>query len=278
MNLTNSKTKKLTTVEVAPQLVAASGLCSAAIIQFTVPQIVQLSVQGTMPLPSPTLNQKMALFTRSIAPQTAITALQFVLVRKLREQIDFAFGAHPVNLSLAYGAASVPFIAGKYNMLTADVYAYFGRNSAACLEGRSRAAAAAQFWKQKIQPGFLWSFMRDSGSVGGGIVLGPLLSLWISKQMGTEGQPPTLALKFTGGVVSGSVCGLATQFFHNVALTAGRMAEFGTVPSTMQCMQQTLKEHGLRAAYLNFPFRVAIIAGWSAVLNVADPFSAVCLM
>ena len=54
------------------------------------------------------------------------------------------------------------------------------------------------------------------------------------------------------------------------------MAELGAAPSNVECMRQTLKEHGIRAAYLNFPFRVAIIAGWTAVLNVTDPFAVEC--
>lgn len=256
-------------LEVMPQLSIASFLCSAAIIEFTIPQIVRLSQQPNK-LPSPAFAQKMTLFARAIMPQTAITIVQFVLVRELRDKIDDITGARPMNLSLAYGAASVPLIAGKYNLLTADVYAFFGRKAT---ESKvSAGEAALRFWRQKIQPGLLWSFLRDSFAVGGGIVLGPIVSSWISKQMGKEGEAPSFVLKFTGGVLSGSVCGLATQLFHNAALTAGRMAELGQVPSTAQCMQQTIKEHGLRAAYLNFPFRVAIIAGWTAVLNVADPF------
>ena len=33
-----------------------------------------------------------------------------------------------------------------------------------------------------------------------------------------------------------------------------------------------LAGHGARAVYVNFQFRVAIIALWTGILNVADPF------
>ena len=51
------------------------------------------------------------------------------------------------------------------------------------------------------------------------------------------------------------------------------MAEHGEFPGNMECMRQTLREHGVRALYLNFRFRVAVIAGWTAVLSVTDPFA-----
>ena len=37
-------------------------------------------------------------------------------------------------------------------------------------------------------------------------------------------------------------------------------------------MRQLLAEHGARALYLNFPMRVGVIAGWSAILSVTQPF------
>ena len=40
----------------------------------------------------------------------------------------------------------------------------------------------------------------------------------------------------------------------------------------MACMRQLFAEHGVRALYLNFPMRVGVIAGWSAILNVLQPF------
>ena len=67
-------------------------------------------------------------------------------------------------------------------------------------------------------------------------------------------------------------CGLATQLFHNAALTAGRMAEAGTRPGTLEAMRLCIKEHGASALYVNYPYRVAVIALWTGILHVADPF------
>ena len=85
-----------------------------------------------------------------------------------------------------------------------------------------------------------------------------------------ETHAPT---KFAGGLGAGAACGLATQLFHNAALTAGRVAEStGEIPSAAAAMRTALAEHGARAVYVNFQFRVAIIALWTGILNVADPF------
>ena len=64
-----------------------------------------------------------------------------------------------------------------------------------------------------------------------------------------------------------------SQVFHNAALTAGRMAEAGESPGTLDCMRRLFAEQGFRALYFNFPFRVAIIAFWSGVLTVMQPLA-----
>ena len=210
--------------------------------------------------------------THCFAPQTAITATQFVLVRELAKVLDSTIGPQPVNLSLAYGVASVPLISAKYNLLTADVFAHFGKQPPVGPVHGSHAEALKVFWRQKIQPGLLWSFCRDSGSTGGAIVLGPILAKVVAQQLDPGQQSPGPALKFVTGMVTGSFTGFCTQVFHNAALTAGRMAGMGQNPGNLESMRVVFKEHGRRALYLNFQYRVAIIAFWSGVLNITNPF------
>ena len=88
----------------------------------------------------------------------------------------------------------------------------------------------------------------------------------------TGGDVTSPPIKFSGGLLAGSFCGLATQLFHNTALTAGRVVETGGSCGTVEAMQRVFAEHGARAIYVNFQFRVAVIALWTAILNVADPF------
>ena len=52
---------------------------------------------------------------RALGPQVGLTVVQFTAVRQLRELLDSTLGPKTVNLSLAYGTASVPLIAAKYN-------------------------------------------------------------------------------------------------------------------------------------------------------------------
>ena len=87
-----------------------------------------------------------------------------------------------------------------------------------------------------------------------------------------RGDVSRRVLQFLAGLLTGCGTGLATQLFHNAALTGGRMAAAGELPSNMACMRQLFAEHGARALWLNFPQRVGVIASWSAILNVAQPF------
>ena len=252
----------------------ASVLCSASIIEFTIPQVVRLSQASQHPLAAaPLFPTRAALFGRMIAPQAAITLAQFALVRELRGGLDRAVGPSALNLPVAYGAASVPFIAAKYNLIISSVYSHSGRTPPAALPWRETPLrAAAGFWKRNIAPGLAWSLLRDTGSVGGGIVLGPVVSRRLADATGSEAV--TAPHRFAGGLLAGSCTGLATQLFHNTALTAGRMAEAGgSLPGTAECMRRVLAEHGAKALYVNFQWRVAIIALWTAILNATDPFA-----
>ena len=164
-------------------------------------------------------------------------------------------GPHPLHLSLSYGLVSGPCRSAAYNLLIAGTYAHHGRASPGDF-------SLERFWRTKVVPGLAWSVLRDSGSVGGGIVVAPYV-------VPRDASPP---VKFAGGLGCGACCGLATQLFHNAALTAGRMAEAGTRPGTLEAMRLCLAEHGASALYVNYPYRVAVIALWTGILHVADPF------
>jgi len=258
--------------------IAGATACSAAIIQFTVPQVVTLSKASGNPLPKArALRHQVALMSRSLAPQTAITAVQFGLVREFKITLDRAMGENPLHLSAAYGAVSMPFVAAKYNLLIADVYKYHGRTIEAPTQ-KNIAQQLVTYFKRNIAPGIVWSLLRDSLSVGGAIVMAPTVSQQIVRlqqpsEQGTAETKPTQAQNFAGGLLSGAVCGLGTQIFHNAALTAGRMSNAeGRTPGNVECMAKTLKEHGSRAFYLNIHQRVAVIALWSGILSVTQPF------
>mmetsp|Transcript_4604 Transcript_4604/g.14694 ORF Transcript_4604/g.14694 Transcript_4604/m.14694 type:complete len:249 (-) Transcript_4604:35-781(-) len=71
---------------------------------------------------------------------------------------------------------------------------------------------------------------------------------------------------------AGALCGLATQLFHNAALTAGRLAEQRRSHGTFEAMARCFAEHGLKAAVLGAQYRVGVIALWTGILGVAEPF------
>jgi hypothetical protein len=264
--------EKVNTLSVAPNIGVAAALCSASIIEFTIPQVTKLSQTTPSPLPAaPLFPHRASLFARMIGTQTALTAVQFAVVRELRDVIDSVAGPSPINLSIAYGAGSVPFNALKYNLVIAGVYRYFERPPPAKPPNESPLQAVARFWRRNIAPGLAWSFLRDCGAVGGGIVLGPVVSAKIATA--TDSDTVRAPHRFIGGFLAGATCGLATQLFHNTALTAGRMAELGPVPGTVECLLRVFAEHGTRALYVNFQFRVAIIAAWTAILNTTQPFA-----
>ena len=102
-------------------------------------------------------------------------------MRQLRELLDSALGPQAVHLSLAYGTASVPLIAAKYNLLFADVYRHFGAQPPQPV-AKTRLAYWTHQWETKIRPGLLWSYLRDTISIGGAIVLAPLIAGTVARR------------------------------------------------------------------------------------------------
>ena len=269
---------RLTTADAFPQIMLASALCSMSIIEYTIPQLTRLSQSSSSPLAHIPFRPRMLLMSRNLGPQTAITVVQFGLVRELRDVLDLTLGPSRFNVSLAYGAASVPFIAAKYNLIQESVLRHSKtktKTTNAPTKKLPLHTQALQFWSHKIQPGLLWSYLRDSGSIGGGIVLGPVVtSLVMSDVLQLQDADICPAHRFMGGLLAGSGTGLATQLFHNTALTGGRIAQVESrAPSTMECLRTVLKEQGLAALWMNFRMRVMIIATWTAILNVTEPFA-----
>uniref|UniRef100_A0A7S4B0S3 Mitochondrial carrier protein n=1 Tax=Chrysotila carterae TaxID=13221 RepID=A0A7S4B0S3_CHRCT len=248
---------------------AASVITSGIIVSRTKGQ-VQALAQDVVPIISKLDCRRIAV--KAVPPIAMTTFVQFSSVRIVSEVLD-KMHKSDYNLAVAYGFASVPFTSIKYNLLTDKVYSHFGRQRASTLEaGASRVSTISHFFLEKVAPGFMWSWLRDGLGVGGSLVLGRHVACAASKAI--EGkETPSRLTKFVAGLGTGACTALLTQCFHNAALMAGRMTVEGNRNhSPLAPMRRLLQEKGLQAFYLNFPRRMLVIAGFSAVLNVTEPF------
>ena len=240
------------------------------------PQIINLSQNSASPLPrnktSMLKEHGKNIFKRSITTQSVNKVIHFGSVRLLKQLFDEmpGGGLGQYNLNVAYGLISVPVQAWAYNSLNADIFQYFGRSKPTV---GSIVIQAKDFFVKKIRPGFGWTFLRDSNSVGGGLILGPIITSKYITSSNSDGQVSKLE-KLVGGFLAGCVCGFGTQMFHNAALTAGRSAELGENIGNIEAMRRLWIEVGvMKSVYQGFPYRVAVIAGMSALLNVCEPFA-----
>merc|ERR1712032_121997 len=91
-----------------------------------------------------------------------------------------------------------------------------------------------------------------------------------------EKEVPEMPLRFGCGLIAGAFCALGTQWLHNATLTAGRLAAMNeTVEAphyTLVSMRRVYAELGMKMFYLNFPQRMVVIGGASAVLNLTNIF------
>mmetsp|Transcript_9006 Transcript_9006/g.10174 ORF Transcript_9006/g.10174 Transcript_9006/m.10174 type:complete len:305 (+) Transcript_9006:37-951(+) len=255
--------------------VAASGaILGIATMELTAPQIVRLTdVKGALrKYPS---GHRRSFYARNVPGQFFVKSLHLGGVRLMHDGMDMIYPS-PLNLTFSCGVMAVLFQASAYNMLTATTLRALGVSQGPP-STKSVLSRAVGFYKSKIAPGVVWTFLRDCNSVGGGVVLAPPLGKFINNQMphpwGRRPEPHP-AVKFSAGLLAGFGCGLATQCFHNATLTAGRMAELGEKPNTVSCMRRLFAEQGHRAIYMNFLHRAGLIALSSAVLNMLGCFRA----
>jgi hypothetical protein len=199
------------TLNLLGNIQVASVLCSASVIEFTIPQLVRLSQGTSTPLPPAPIRARAVLFARNIGPQAALTMVQFAGVRWGRDQLDALWGPSPMNFMLAYGGLSVPLVTLKYNLITADLYRYNNVIRPAP-EGETMMVFLKNQWNAKIRPGLAWAFIRDCFSIGGSVVLGPPATLALHSALGYDPEEkPGRLLSFAGGLMSGCATGLATQ-------------------------------------------------------------------
>jgi len=251
--------------ECGPRLLTAGIGVSLVTIDRTIPQVVATSGGRLPTMPFLTRARMCGLF---IPKQGVLKTGQFVAMREVKLSLD-QYLPSSLSTMLAYGLTGVPFQSVIYNTLISDTYK-FHTGQAAGVNLREMARG--------VMPGIVWCFIRECCATGGGLYFGPILKQKVVSELEERGKamPPELALRFSSGLVCGAFCALGTQWLHNATLTAGRMAAVGDTKGaphyTMSSMRGAYAELGGKMFYLNYPQRMMVIAGASAMLNLLDIF------
>lgn len=120
-------------------------------------------------------------------------------------------------------------------------------------------------------PGIYFSFVRECGATGAGIVVAPKVRAALAPVIGEWNPIPA---KIISGIIGGMFCSLMTQWLHNNSLRAGNIYQYtGQLPSTLEVLDLTWKELGYRMFYLNADRRVLSTATATTALTVIDIFA-----
>jgi hypothetical protein len=245
---------------ICPRLVGASFPIQVVTVERTVPQAVNLS-QGV--LPSTDLSARMSIVRKSIVPQFSIKFAQLAMFRELKFSLDaLSPSTAMINTPIAWGITNVPAQSAIYAMAIGQTYKHHNVPT-------PDKGGLAEFVRLKIMPGIWWTFLREGFATGGGMVVGPMIKDRLDEL--SDHSLPSWSTRFLGGLTAGYACAFATILPHNCALTAARMAAQGEKPTTLSCFRTLMQEQGLiRALYVNFPQRCAVIATVVACLNTAN--------
>ena len=126
------------------------------------------------------------------------------------------------------------------------------------------------FLKTNVVPGLTFSFLRECGATGAGLVLGPHVRVALAPFLG---DMPALLAKIISGIIAGMFTSTMTQWLHNNALRAGNMAQMGPIPNFMAVLHETWSELGWSMFYLNADKRILSTGTATAVLSVIDIFA-----
>mmetsp|Transcript_24536 Transcript_24536/g.54616 ORF Transcript_24536/g.54616 Transcript_24536/m.54616 type:complete len:294 (+) Transcript_24536:44-925(+) len=251
--------------EALPRLTVAGGVIGVILTKSTLPQVVRTS-DGRMPKPSwATWTKMVTLITPKAA---ALKTAQYSAMREMKLALDPITGESASKM-LSFGVIGTLFQSVIYNTLISDMYKIH--------TGVAKERITAGSFLRGIAPGVVWCFGREGLSMGGGLVLQPFVKRELTKRLDEQGvELPEFPLRFLSGFLSGSVTAFGTQWLHNTTLMAGRMAamkETKEAPHyTMGSLRAAYGELGVRIFYMNYPHRMALIAGAVALLSMVDIF------
>ena len=118
-------------------------------------------------------------------------------------------------------------------------------------------------------PGIYFSFVRECGATGAGIVVAPKVRAALAPVIGEWNPIPA---KIISGIIGGMFCSLMTQWLHNNSLRAGNIYQYtGQLPSTLEVLDLTWKELGYRMFYLNADRRVLSTATATTAQDDTSP-------
>uniref|UniRef100_A0A7S0B1X5 Uncharacterized protein n=1 Tax=Pyrodinium bahamense TaxID=73915 RepID=A0A7S0B1X5_9DINO len=260
-------------LEYCSEVVPRVGLAAFAIATVTIERMAQqvVNTSNNPKLPGMTAARALDIYRKTIPKQWVLMVMQFGGVREMKLGLDSLQVPAALSTMLACGVMGVPGSSLQYNWAIQDTYKSFGYQP-------PRHSTIAGFYRQQVAPGLPWAFARASLGTGSAVYLGPAATGRIDACVrGGEGLgPPGPLTKLLGGLVSGGACSVATQWIHNIALVAGRMAAMGDTTQapyfTTAAMRVAWREFGPSVLYLNFPQRMVINAVTVAVLNACDIF------
>mmetsp|Transcript_82857 Transcript_82857/g.173488 ORF Transcript_82857/g.173488 Transcript_82857/m.173488 type:complete len:272 (+) Transcript_82857:107-922(+) len=247
--------------------IGLAGFCVASItIDRTAIQTVNTSGGRLTKL---TLSDRLKIYSKTIPKQNALMLGQYTCTREFKLWMDSLAVPPSISTVVACGLFGVPFSSLQYNLAIQDTYRHFAL-------APPESPGLLGYLRQKVCPGLFWSFSRAGFATGGGLCLGDLLAESATERLRHVGVEQPMAAKVAAGLIGGSICSLATQSLHNIALVAGRLAVEGCTEQsphyTTVAMVAAWREMRWSIFYLNFYQRMAIQAVSVCALSMCDIF------
>uniref|UniRef100_A0A7S1EX16 Mitochondrial carrier protein n=1 Tax=Noctiluca scintillans TaxID=2966 RepID=A0A7S1EX16_NOCSC len=232
----------------------------------TIPQVARTS-GGQLPSVPPSMHFR--IFLRVWPTAGGLKAAQYGFLREMKLSLDKVVSP-VVATTVSFGVVGTLFQSMIYNMLISDMYQI-------CTGQRLGSRGAVHRYVASLAPGIAWCVSRETLGMGGGLYLGPVIKARVSALLDRQGfRAQEHALCFASGFMSGACTALCTQWMHNTALLAGRLAaaqEAREAPHyTCSSLRLAYKEMGLGLFTVNFRSRLVLIASAVAILNTVDIF------
>ena len=230
--------KKPSWQEFAGRLFAGGTIAGAATIYAAWSN--QLKLNPDLKAPFPTV------FRRAIASQAAMKTGQFTLFISAQRALAEQFPDNKRTVTaVAYCGAATVTQGSIYTMATRVILRAAGRVTSS-LSGLDLLKG--------IRVAFKPTLAREFGSTSAAIALTEDVENFLGAIF------PKDVTKVLGAPTAGLICGLGTQFVHNVALTESKHASEGKPPSTVAAAREVIKNNGWHSLYRGFfPARAVLI-------------------
>lgn len=204
-----------------------------------------------------------SILKRTMLYQTSVKTAQLGAFVGLQRLLSYLSPETTIpNTATAYVIVAVPTQTMLYTNAVEGTLEHFNL----CKKSVIGKSSLMRSLSSQVRPGLKPTLFREFGATGLGLALQPYFLQYLNR-FGVSEKYPLLS-NLSAGAISGTLCGLGTQWLHNLALKEAEMVKAFGHATTRSAAQALFKKFGFSMFWRNSLYRVPTIIAATAIGSV----------